>query len=111
MLPKGFAKMLTDAPMPKGLDADQQDMYRALLEEEALKYEDPAISALEAALAKSFELGIYNEWTLEAEKMLAEFKPDLFSDIRELPLRGTEFFFTVDAVQAAGSATTTQSQR
>lgn len=97
MLPKLFAKSLLEAPMPKGLDFDQEELYRATLEEKALEFEEPAITSLETALAKSFELGIYNEWTLESERLLGEFKPDLFSEVKELPLKGSEFFFTASS--------------
>lgn len=104
MLPKLFAKSLLEAPMPRNLDPDQQEIYRALLEEKALEYEAPAIEALELALSKSAEWGVYNEWVLEAQAMLAEFKPDLFQEIRTLPLRGSEFFFTgTVAAPAAGN--------
>lgn len=105
MLPRNFARSLLDAPIPRNLDEDQQEMYRAVLEEKAFEYEEPAIVALETALEKAFELGIYNRWTLEAQRMLAEFKPDLFGEIRKLPLRGSEFFFVAgpDAPAAEGA--------
>lgn len=105
MLPRLFAKSLLEAPMPPGLDFDQQEIYRSLLEERAFEYEAPAIDALELALAKSTELGIYNEWVLTAQSLLAEFKPDLFQEIKEMPLRGSEFFFTAStpAGPAAGA--------
>lgn len=97
MLPRLFAKSLLEAPIPPGLDFDQEEIYRSLLEEKAFEYEAPSIDALELALEKSTELGIYNEWVLAAQALLAEFKPDLFQEIKELPLRGSEFFFTASS--------------
>jgi hypothetical protein len=99
MLPKLFAKSLLEAPMPKGLDFDQEELYRATLEEKALEFEEPAITALETAIAKSFELQIYNEWTLEAQKLMAEFPSmaDKYAEVHDLPLRGSEFLFTADS--------------
>lgn len=104
MLPKLFAKSLLEAPIPKGLDEEQQELYRATLEEKALEFEEPAISALELALSKSFELTVYNEWTLEAERLLAEFKPDYYTEIKRLPLKGSEFFFSATPMPAAPAA-------
>lgn len=94
MLPRLFAKSLLEAPIPPGLDFDQEEIYRSVLEEKAFEYEAPAIDALELALDKSTELGIYNEWVLTAQSLMAEFKPDLFQEIKVLPLRGSEFFVT-----------------
>jgi tetratricopeptide (TPR) repeat protein len=100
-LPRNLAQSVREAPIPKGLDFDQQDLYKSQIEDKAIEIETPAIELYETAIKKSFELNIYNEWTLEAEKVLAEFKPDLFNEVKELPLKGSEFFFTAD--KAAGS--------
>jgi TolA-binding protein len=97
MLPKLFARSLLDAPIPANLDIDQEELYRATLEQKALEFEEPAIEALELALNKAFELQIYNEWTLEAEERMKEFKPDAYGAVKEFPLRGSEFFFTAAA--------------
>lgn len=105
MLPRLFARSLLEAPIPKGLDFEQEELYRALLEERALEFEEPAITLLEAAIDKSFELKVYNEWTLEAQKLMAEFKSDYYTEIRELPLQGAEFFFTADARQQPADQT------
>lgn len=103
LLPKLFAKSLLDAPMPKGLDDEQQELYRATLETKALEFEEPAIDALELALNKAFELQIYNEWTIQAEDLMKEFKPDAYADVKEFPLKGTEFFFTAGQISADGA--------
>jgi hypothetical protein len=63
----------------------------------------------ETALAKSFELSIYNEWTLTAQNMLAEFKPDAFGEVKQVPFVGSEFFIRAGlevegAPVAAGAA-------
>ena len=43
-------------------------------------------------MKKSFDLGIYNDWTLQAEAALAEFKPELVGAVYEPPLQGITFF-------------------
>src|SRR5262249_53893647 len=104
MLPKLFAKSLLEAPIPKNLDPDQEELYRATLEAKAAEYEEPAIDALELALNKAFELQIYNEWTLQAEDLMKEFKADAYGDVKDFPLKGTEFFFTAGQIGANGQA-------
>ncbi len=96
MGPRIFANALRGAPVPSNLDADQKEMYKGDLEDKAIQIETPAVDLLLTAIKKSFELGIYNEWTLKAEAALAEFKPELVGPTRELPLKGSTFFFTAD---------------
>ncbi len=97
---RNFSKSLLEAPMPKGLDEDQKEMYRSALEEKALPLEEKSVEAYEKALKKSFELAIYNDWTVRAEDVIREFKPDEFGESHALPYAGSEFFFTA-APQAA----------
>jgi len=42
---RNFNKGLLDAPTPRGLDAEQQDLYRSTLEGQALPLEDKATEA------------------------------------------------------------------
>jgi len=105
-LPRELAKDIRESPLPKGLTEDQIDIYKGNIEGKAQDFEDKGLTLYEEAMKRSFDLGIYNEWTLDAEKVLAEFKPDLFTPVRELPLKGSEFFFTEtsgQALKAAGS--------
>jgi tetratricopeptide (TPR) repeat protein len=103
-MPRDLAKDIRESPIPKGLTPDQVDIYKANLEDKATEFETKAIDLYETAMKKSFDLGIYNEWTLEAEKVLGEFKPDLFSEVKEIPLKGSEFYFTPAAAgRVAGS--------
>ena len=50
-------------------------MYRGELENLALPLEEKAIEALEKALAKAYELSIYNEWTLLAQDKINKLPP------------------------------------
>ncbi|RMG20341.1 MAG: gliding motility protein U [Deltaproteobacteria bacterium] len=97
-----FARSLLDAPIPPGLDADQEELYRSILEEKAFPLEEKAIEALEKALEKSYELGIYNDWTLKAQEVMLAFRPNAFGEIHEVPFRGSEFFITGDKAVALG---------
>lgn len=89
-----FAKNFIDSPDPKGLDQDQIDMYRSELENRAFPLEEKAVEAYEKALAKSYELAYYNQWTLDAQDRLNKFRPGQYGDLRKVPFQGSEFFAT-----------------
>ncbi len=87
-----LAQNFLDAPTPKNLNADQQEMYKSVLQEKAFPLQDKAIEAFEKALAKSYELSVYNQWTLDAQNDLLKFKPDAYQAVHEVPYFGSEFF-------------------
>jgi tetratricopeptide (TPR) repeat protein len=89
-----LAQNFLDSPDPKGLDEDQLSMYRGELENKAFPLEEKAIEGLEKALAKSYELSIYNEWTIMAQDKINKYRPGLYAKVREVPYRGSEFFVT-----------------
>jgi cellulose synthase operon protein C len=89
-----FARNLLDAPIPPGLTEDQEELYRALLEERAFPLEERAIEFLETAIATSSERMVYNEWTLRAQETMLAFRPNAFQEIHEVPYFGSEFFIT-----------------
>jgi tetratricopeptide (TPR) repeat protein len=89
-----LAQNFLDSPDPKGLDEDQLSMYRGELENKAFPLEEKAIEGLEKALTKSYELSIYNEWTIAAQDKINKYRPGLYAKVREVPYRGSEFFVT-----------------
>ncbi|MHB8872682.1 MAG: tetratricopeptide repeat protein, partial [Myxococcaceae bacterium] len=93
-----FAQNFLDSPDPtykgKPLDEEQLEMYRGELENRAFPLEEKAIEGLEKALAKSYELNVYNEWTLQAQEKMNKYRPNMYGKIREVPFRGSEFFLT-----------------
>ncbi len=93
-----LARQFQESPDPPGLDEEQLAMYRGELENRAFPLEDKAIAAWEGALAKSFELGVYNEYTTRAQDALNKLKTGAFLDSREVPYMGAEFFVTAPAV-------------
>ena len=103
MMYQDFARNFVESPDPPGLDFEQLDMYRSELENRAFPLEEKAIEAYEKALDKSYELGIYNEYTLAAQDALNKFKPGEYGEIRKVDYTGSEFFsrapaaLTVDA--------------
>ena len=97
-----FARNIIESPDPKGLDEDQLAMYRGELENLALPLEDKANEALEKALAKAYELAIYNEWTLAAQDQVNRYHPGAYAQVRQVPFRGSEFFATSDVAKDPG---------
>jgi tetratricopeptide (TPR) repeat protein len=82
-----FVKALREMPTPKELrnNPEAEDMFMAELENITFPVEEGAIVALEKALEKAFELGIYSDYTLQIEEQLKQFKPAEFGPVRELP--------------------------
>lgn len=89
-----FARNILESPDPKGLDEEQQELYRSELENLAMPLEEKASEALEKGLAKAYELALYNEWTLAAQEQVNKYQPGRYARVREVPYRGSEFFAT-----------------
>jgi TolA-binding protein len=90
-----FAANITEMPDPPGLDEDQLGLFRSELENRYIfPVEEKAVEAYDKALAKSYELSMYNEWTLLAQDKLTKYKPGFYGKSREVPYRGSEFFVT-----------------
>ena len=80
---RDFNKGLLQAPTPRGLDAEQRDLYRTTLENQALPLEDKAVDAFRKAIETSGRTSNYSEWTLRAQERLREYRPDEVADRRE----------------------------
>ena len=95
LLYSDMATNITDIPDPPGLDEDQLSIFRGELENRyVFPLEEKCVEALEKALAKSYELAMYGEWTLLAQDKLNKFKPGFYGKPREVGYRGSEFFAT-----------------
>ncbi|HEY6907807.1 MAG TPA: tetratricopeptide repeat protein [Myxococcales bacterium] len=77
---RNFNKGLLDAPMPRGLDAEQQELYRTTLESQALPLEDKATEAFARAAGVSAKSGVYSDWVIRAQDFLREYQPDAWGD-------------------------------
>ena len=81
-----FNKGLLDAPMPRGLDPEQQDLYRTTLENQALPLEDKATDAFEKAVQTGQKTQVYSEWVVKAQDFLRDYKPDDYGEIHKAVL-------------------------
>ena len=86
-----YVDALRTAPDPPPLrdDFDALDIFRAELDNIAFPVEDEAINALETALTKAFELGIYSDYTLAIQDKLRLYRPAKFGEVHELPFYAT----------------------
>jgi len=73
-----FARMLLDAPIPDGLDEEQEDEYRFTLEQFAGPIEEKSLTAFGYALRLAHEKGTYNEWSKKSAEFAAKVNPDSF---------------------------------
>ena len=83
---RDFNKGLLEAPVPRGLDAEQRELYQTTLENQALPLEDKAVDAFHKAIEIGGRTGAYSEWTLRAQERLREYRPDEVPERRQPPL-------------------------
>ena len=69
-----FARALMQSQRPKGLSAEELEMYDLLLEEQAFPFEEKAID-IHAANIKRTQDGIYDEWVRKSLQILAKLQP------------------------------------
>jgi TolA-binding protein len=65
-----FAKALRGAPVPPGLNAEEQQVYREELEKVVIVVEEKAIDAYKSGYKKALELGVYNDFTQKLRQAL-----------------------------------------
>ncbi|MFC4252060.1 tetratricopeptide repeat protein [Sinimarinibacterium flocculans] len=77
---------LLRAPRPRGLDALEAEQYTLLLEEQAYPFEESAIEAFEANLAR-LDQGVWNEWVQRSAAALTEMVPARYGKHERRDLR------------------------
>ena len=91
---RAVANSIREAPVPRRLTIDQQEIYKAELDNLALGPEEKGLQAFESALEKAYELNIYNDCTLTAQENLKELNPNKFPDLQKREYLGAEGFIT-----------------
>jgi tetratricopeptide (TPR) repeat protein len=87
---RNFNRALLQAPLPRGLDAAERELYRTALEEQALPLEDKAAEAFRKALETGAKVSVYSEWTLRAQQLLAEDQPGSLGPRHQIAARWAE---------------------
>jgi cellulose synthase operon protein C len=65
-----FAKALRGAPVPGGLNAEEQQVYRDELEKVVVVVEEKAVDAYKNGYTKALELKVYNDFTQKLRQAL-----------------------------------------
>ena len=73
-----FAKSLFDLPIPAELNEDEQQVYRAMLDDKATPLNEKAIEAMDQALKKAHTNHVYNEWSRKSAALLVKVSPSKF---------------------------------
>ncbi len=79
-----FAKALADAPLPEGLNENEQQVYRDELASFVVPIEERALEAYAGGYQKARELGIYNRWTVSMREGLTRLNDVEYPPIREI---------------------------
>jgi hypothetical protein len=87
---RNFNKGLLDAPMPRGLDAEQQELYRGTLESQALPLEDKATESFGKSVEVAQKSGVYSDWVLKAQDYLREYQPDAYGEVHKPALQDSD---------------------
>jgi hypothetical protein len=87
---QNMAKAFQNSPCPKKLSEDQCIEYEGMVLEKSYPYEENAIAGYDKALAKAYELQLYNEWLIKAQEGLKAYEPGKFPEIRKYALIPSE---------------------
>ena len=93
--------------MPRGLDAEQQELYRSTLESQALPLEDKATEAFTKAIDVSRKAGVYSDWVIKAQDFMREYQPDAYGEVHKPALQDSELSRSVSpdlALKGSGGA-------
>jgi len=80
---RNFNKGLLEAPMPRGLDPEQEELYRNTLESQALPLEDKATEMFTKSIEVSRKSGVYSDWVLKAQDFMREYQPDAWGEVHK----------------------------
>jgi len=100
-----LAESIVSSADPRGLNPEQLEMYRGELQNLASPLEQRAIEAFEKALAKAYELSVYDDWTLLAQEKLEKYHPGQYQTARQVAYVGSEFFQTAPILKELGAKT------
>jgi tetratricopeptide (TPR) repeat protein len=72
---ENFWKSLLDSELPRGLNDEEERVYRELLAEQGAPYREKALSSYEITLKKAQDRAVFNEWVLTTYNRLASLDP------------------------------------
>ena len=90
-----LAETILGTQCPRQLNEDQCMIYLAALQEKAFPLEEKAIEAFDKAIAKAYQLGLYNDWLLAAQGAMHRYEPQRFPEQRTFDLLASDAMHTV----------------
>lgn len=75
---KNFSDELYALPMPQGLTQDQEDEYRAVLDDAAFPLQEKALARFQAARQLAIKLKAYNDWSKKSAEMISKLESAQF---------------------------------
>ena len=79
-----FAEGLRNAPVPEGLNAEEEQSYRDQLSMFIIPIEERALEAYEGGYQKAIELRIFNRWTAQLREALTRLNDVQYPPFREM---------------------------
>lgn len=79
-----FAQSLNDAPIPDGLNEQEEQAYRDQLAMFVVPIEERALEAYEGGYRRAIELSVYNSWTQQLREGLTRLNDVEYPPLREL---------------------------
>ncbi|MFU8805118.1 MAG: tetratricopeptide repeat protein, partial [Bradymonadaceae bacterium] len=96
---ENFANTIRGSTPPARLTEDQKEIYRGILEDQAVMIEQRAVNAYKQALQASRTASWFNEYSRDSEVRLAQLRPREFrspSELRATPKYFSEGFMKAD---------------
>jgi TolA-binding protein len=93
-----FSQSLLEAPIPKGLTPDEEQVYKIKLQEKALPVEEKAFAAYARNLKLAAENNVFNECVQKSGEVLARVRPEEYPMVKEDRVQPNH---TVDSLQTA----------
>ncbi len=86
---QNFATALRQSPRPAGLSAEEQNLYKEILEEQALPFEELAMELYQSNIDRAWE-GEYNPWIGKSFAMMAQLNPTRYAKAETIVSYGDE---------------------
>jgi TolA-binding protein len=82
-----FSRALMEAPIPKGLTPDEEQVYKIKLQERAIPVEDKAFAAYAKNLALAAQNNVFNECVRGSGEALSKARPEEYPAVKEDSVR------------------------
>jgi TolA-binding protein len=79
-----FAQAIYNAPLPRGLDSEEKEVYRQELQSLAFPIEDKALTAFTISHSTSLKHGYFSQWSKKTVEMLRKLDPGQFPKEEEI---------------------------